>query len=67
MSPDPPTTLDYAYFADKRRLAVKAEGHVQLYDTGDRRLSVFNSHSGRLSFDSDTGPGELRSLRPVQA
>lgn len=58
----------YAYFADKCRLAVKAEGLIQLYDTGDRRLSGFNSHGhGRLRFDSDTGPGELNSLRPVQA
>ena len=58
----------YAYFADKCRLAVKAGGLVRLYDTGDRRLIGFNSRGdGRLRFDSDTGPGELNSLRPVQA
>lgn len=57
----------YAYFVDQRRLAVKSKGRVQLYDTGGRRLSGFSSHAdGRLGFDSDTGRGELKSLKPVQ-
>ncbi len=56
----------YAYFADKHRLAVKAEGPVRLYDTGDRRLSGFGTHGdGRLRFESNTGPCELKSLRPI--
>lgn len=53
----------YAYFADKQRLAVRDDGHVRLYDTGDRRLSGFSSHGdGRLSFVSDTGPRRAEIL-----
>lgn len=56
-----------AYFADKRRLAVKAAGRVKLYDTGDRRMSGFSSHSdGHLSFDSDAGTGEVKSHTQVK-
>ena len=38
--------LRYAYFPDKRRLAVKVGGQTTVYDTGDHRISGFGQAQG---------------------
>jgi hypothetical protein len=50
--------LRYAYFPDKRRLAVKVGGQTTVYDTGDHRISGFGQAQGggqSLSFTSQRG------------
>lgn len=58
----------YAYFAAAQRLAVQTGGQVQVYDTGSRRISGFAQRQGpgsALSFSTDQGPLDLKSLSPV--
>lgn len=50
--------LRYAYFPDKRRLAVKVGGQTTVYDTGDHRIDGFGQAQGAgqsLSFTSQRG------------
>ena len=60
----------YAFFGDKQRLAVDpGDGKVQLYDTGDHRISgVQQSQSGgpgKLTFTSQHGEVDLATLNPA--
>jgi len=60
----------YAFFGDKKRLAVDTgDGHVRIYDTGDHRISGVQQHqndSGRkVSFTSQNGEVELTALKAV--
>ncbi len=60
----------YAFFADSRRLAVDAgDGKVQVYDTGDHRISGVQQHQGgggrKVTFTSQHGEVDLASLKSV--
>lgn len=60
----------YAFFGDKQRLAVDTgDGKVQLYDTGDHRISGVQQHqsgSGRkVMFTSQHGEVDLATLKPA--
>ena len=60
----------YAFFRDKNRLALDlGDGNVQVYDTGDHRISGVQQHqssSGRkVTFTSQHGEVALEKLKPV--
>ena len=60
----------YAFFGDQKRLAVDTgDGKVQLYDTGDHRISGVQQHqsgSGRkVTFTSQHGEVDLATLKPA--
>ncbi|KEZ78638.1 SHOCT domain-containing protein [Salinisphaera hydrothermalis] len=61
--------LHYAWFADTRRLALMRHGQLQVFDTGDHRISGVSQQqgntSGNISFTSQNGPIDLASLTPV--
>ena len=59
----------YAFFADKRRLAVSAgDRKVMLYDTADHQISGVqqsqSSSGGKLTFTSQHGEMDLAKLEP---
>lgn len=57
--------LRYAYFPDKRRLAVKVGGQTTVYDTGDHLIGSFGQAQGvgqSLSFTSQHGLVQLSDL-----
>jgi hypothetical protein len=50
--------LRYAFFPGPRRLAIREDGRVRVYDTGDHRLSGFSQQQGgdqSLTFTSQFG------------
>ena len=49
--------LKYAYFADRRRLAVSRAGRVVVYDTADREITGVAQHQGG-------GDGDVRFASP---
>jgi hypothetical protein len=50
--------LKYAFFPDRRRLAIQRDGAVTLYDSGEHRISgVSQSSGGSPKFT--TGAGEV--------
>lgn len=60
----------YAFFSDKRRLAVDTgDGRVQIYDTGDHQISGVQQHQSsggkKTTFTSQHGEVDLAKLRPV--
>ena len=60
----------YAFFGDHKRLAIDTgDGKVQLYDTGDHRISGVQQHqsgSGRkVTFTSQHGELDLAALKPA--
>ncbi len=60
--------MRYACFPNARRLAVRRDGRVRLYDTGDHRISAFSQQqsSGQsLSFTSQSGMVRLDDLREI--
>ena len=60
--------MRYACFPDYHRLAVKQEGRVRVYDTGDHRIGGFSqqqSGSQSLSFSSQLGTVRLKDLQEV--
>lgn len=61
--------LRYAYFPGTCRLAIQRNGRLELYDTGDHRISgVSQQQSGAVrdpSFSSDKGQVRLADLKPV--
>ncbi|MGE3538783.1 MAG: SHOCT domain-containing protein [Candidatus Tectimicrobiota bacterium] len=62
-------TMRYAYFPDKRRLAVAVHGTVTVYDTLDHHLSGVSQQQGNgstLSFTSQHGTVVLHDL-PVMS
>lgn len=62
--------VQYAYFADPRRLAVKRQGKITFYDTGAHRISgVSQSQSGDEGdavFSTADGVVHLHDLKIVQ-
>ena len=58
----------YAYFAQARRLAIEANGHVTIYDTLDHQIGGFSqqqSYGGSLGFNSQYGLIDVASLPVV--
>jgi hypothetical protein len=57
--------MRYACFPDARRLAVRQDGRVTIYDTGTHRLTGFSqsqSGSQNLEFSGPDGRVTLRDL-----
>jgi hypothetical protein len=55
----------YAYFPDRRRLAIEMEGAITVYDTLDHRIGGFAQQQGSstsLTFTSDRGLVDVRTL-----
>jgi hypothetical protein len=61
--------LRYAYFPGNRRLAIQRNGRLELFDTGDHRISgVSQQQSGAAQapvFSSDQGEVRVTDLKPV--
>jgi Short C-terminal domain len=60
--------LRYAFFPGSRRLAIRQDGQVQVYDTGERELSGFSQQQGgdqSLTFTSQSGVVRLADLAEV--
>ena len=61
--------MHYAWFADTRRLALMRHGQLQVFDTGDHRISGVSQQQGNaygnISFTSQNGSIDLASLTPV--
>lgn len=60
----------YAFFGDKRRLAVDlGDGKIRVYDTGDHLISGVQQHQGgaegKVAFHSQHGEVNLDSLMQV--
>ena len=60
----------YAFFGDQRRLAVDiGNGKIQLYDTGDHRISGVQQHQSggvrKVTFTSQYGEVDLANLKAV--
>ena len=60
----------YAFFGDKQRLAVDTgDGKVQVYDTGDHRISGVQQHQSgggrKVTFTSQHGEVDLATLKPA--
>lgn len=58
----------YAFFGDQKRLAVDlGDGRVEVYDTGDHRISGVQQHQGaggrEVSFTSQHGEVDLERLK----
>jgi hypothetical protein len=63
-------SMSYAFFPEKRRLALTRNGKVMLYDTGEHRLSGFSQQqpgAGEVSFSGQNGPVRLESFKVVDA
>jgi hypothetical protein len=62
--------VSYAFFADSRRLAIKQDGDVTLYDSGDHKIGGVSQQQGSrnsLAFSSQNGDVKLGDLRRVGA
>ena len=60
--------IRYAYFNQKRRLAVELHGHVTVYDTLDHRISGVSQqqgHGGSLTLTSQHGTVSISTLPVV--
>jgi hypothetical protein len=60
----------YAFFGDQQRLAVDTgNGKVQVYDTGDHRISGVQQHQRgdgkKVTFTSQHGEVDLATLKPA--
>lgn len=59
----------YAFFPDRRRLAIQRDGEVSLYDTGDHRIGGVSQDGGGgdrpLAFTSQTGEVTLDQMDRV--
>ena len=60
--------VKYAFFPEKRRLAIREGGQVTVYDSGDHRISGVSQQRGggrSLAFSSDNGEVTVEDLREV--
>ena len=59
----------HAFFPDRRRLAIRRDGAVSLYDTADHRIGGVPQHGGGggrpLAFPSQVGEVTLDGLERV--
>lgn len=58
----------YAFFADTKRLAVDTgDGNIEVYDTGDHRISGVQQHQSgsgkKVTFTSQDGEIDLANLK----
>jgi hypothetical protein len=59
----------YAFFPDKRRLAVERNGDLAVYDSGDYQISGVSQQQGRghdLTFGSQKGEIRAEDLKKVE-
>jgi hypothetical protein len=62
--------MRYAYFPDKRRLALSRGGQVEVLDTGEHNITGFGQQQGGndgITLSSQLGTVPLSSLRRIQA
>ncbi|WFS00857.1 SHOCT domain-containing protein [Rhizobium tumorigenes] len=62
--------MRYAIFPAANRLAIRKDGQVTIYDTGDHRITGFSQQQGHdqsLSFTSQHGPVSVKELQEVHA
>ena len=60
--------MRYACFPVRRRLAVRQDGRVRVFDTGEHRIGGFSQQQGgiqTLTFSSQLGTVRLEDLREV--
>lgn len=60
--------MRYAYFQDKRRLAVQQGGRIRVYETGEHRIAGFAQQQGgaqTATFTSQLGAVRLEDLKQV--
>jgi hypothetical protein len=60
--------IRYAFFPDARRLAIKCDGKVTVYDSGDHRIGGVSQQQGAsssLAFSSQNGDVKLDDLKKV--
>ncbi|MEN0077273.1 MAG: hypothetical protein AAGC69_23005 [Paracraurococcus sp.] len=60
--------MRYAVFPEARRLAVRRDGKVTLYDTGEHRISGVQQQQGgtaSLAFSGEQGTVRLEDLKQV--
>jgi hypothetical protein len=62
--------MRYAFFGDQQRLALDTgDGKVQVYDTGNHRISGVHQHQsksgGKVTFTSQKGEVDLETLKPA--
>lgn len=59
--------MRYAYFPERRRLAVESGSGIALYDTGDHRITGVSQANGNLGFTGPAGAVALDRLRRIEA
>jgi hypothetical protein len=62
--------MRYAFFPQKRRLLVEADGRKTIYDSADHQISGVSQQSGHASslvFNSQSGPVALETLRRAES
>ena len=58
--------MRYAFFPDKKRLVVETDGKIEIYDSGDHRITgVQQADGGRATFSDEDGTVELSELKAV--
>ena len=60
--------VKYAFFPAARRLAIRRDGRVTVYDSGEHRISGVSQQQGSgraLAFSSDQGEVKAEELREV--
>jgi hypothetical protein len=59
--------MRYAYFPERRRLAVESGSGVDVYDTGEHRITGVSQANGSLGFTGPMGSVALDRLRRIEA
>jgi hypothetical protein len=60
--------VQYAFFPEARRLAIRQDGQVTVYDSGEHRISGVSQQQGggrSLAFSSDEGEVKVADLREI--
>ena len=60
--------VQYAFFPEARRLAIRRGGRVTVYDSGPHRISGVSQQQGAgrsLAFSSDQGEVQTNDLREI--
>ncbi|MCJ2064198.1 SHOCT domain-containing protein [Methylobacterium sp. J-088] len=59
--------MRYAYFPERRRLAVESGAGVAVYDTGEHHITGVSQANGSLGFTGQAGAIDLARLRRIEA
>ncbi|MFD0935478.1 SHOCT domain-containing protein, partial [Methylobacterium trifolii] len=59
--------MRYAYFPESRRLAIESGAGIDLYDTGEHRISGVSQSNGTLGFTGPHGTIALDRLKRIEA